>query len=574
MAKALKKEKDYSSFKSFFYLTLLQIKDKMKFSLRKPDGKFDTKTIIQKMVFFILKFALIAGGVALICFFINFLGIIAKTEFVNLYIIFYFVFVTLALISNTVQLMRDLYYSDDNKVLVTMPVSSSQLFLSKIIVFAINDFIKAFEILVPVTLGFAIITCSIDQISLGSIFWSFIPLFITNGVLVLLAAFLSIPALYIYKFFKTYPITELIGLILLTGIGITVVILLISLIPEDIDLINQWPAMRNTLQNAINDFIKYIYPFAFVVNTMFGSRNESLVFRLTGENFAHFGILVGILALLVLIAYFVIKPFYFNMMTKTFEFDKIAVLAPKKNVKHKKYVTFSNKEFKLSFRDVDISGSYLVVYIITPILLYFIDTVFSAINTRLEGDIMTFSFNILLIVLPYLASNSMIATMYSKEGRTAYLKKTKPIDAMVPLTSKLLFNLVFSVPSIIGCAVVFGNFANIGVFPPIAVAVSVLLIQYGHIFFCATRDIMNPQNEVYATNGEQLSNPNERVATIVAFVLSFAVAGLTWFFLLEANGKYGDLTWAFIRLTIMSVLIFGSFLALYILYVKAYYYEK
>ena len=197
-----------------------------------------------------------------------------------------------------------------------------------------------------------------------------------------------------------------------------------------------------------------------------------------------------------------------------------------------------------------------------------------AINTRLEGDQMTYAFNILLIILPYLASNSLIATMFSKEGRAAYIKKTKPINVFLPLTSKLIFNLLLSVPSIIGCAVVFGIFAKIGWFPPVAIAISVILIQYGHILFSAMRDIMNPQNEVYATNGEDVSNPNERTSTIVGFVIAFAIALLMYLFLKESMANTESYTGAFIRMIIMSAAIFGSCLTLYILYIKAYYYDK
>ncbi len=576
MAKRIRKNKvkDYSSFKSFISLTLLQIKDKMKFSIRKPNGKIDVKTIIQKTVFFVLKFLLIGGAAGGLLFIINFLSIFTKTEYVNIFILFYTFLMILNLITNTYNLMKDLYYSDDNKVLVTMPVSSSQLFFSKIIVFVIQDLAKAFDILVPVTIGFSVVAVVVGQLTIPALFWCFIPMFSANLLLVVIAAFLSVPLLFIYKFLKSYPIAELIGLIVLVIVGVVLVILLIQQIPKDIDLINDWPKMRNDLQNAVNQFVQYIYPFAFVVRTMFGKQNTNLFFELNWTCFVDFAILVGILIILAVVAYFAIKPLYFDMMTKTFEFDKNVVGAAKKNVLRKRYITFTNKEFKLNFRDIEISGSYLVVYIATPLLLYFIDTVFSAITTRLEGDIMTYSFNLLLIILPYLASNSMIATMFSKEGRAAYMKKTKPISAFLPLTSKLFFNMLLSIPSIIGCAIVFGNFANIGWFPPIAIAISVLFVQYGHIFFSATRDIMNPQNEIYATNGEFTNNPNERTSTIVAFVMSFVLTGLTYFFLTESQTLHHSFTIGFIKLLIISAGIFASCLALYILYIKAYYYEK
>ena len=566
--------KDKSSFKSFFYLTLLQFLDKMKFSIKRPDGKVDVKTIIQKIVFAVLRFVLIAGVVGGLFYLIKALNIYPAFEFVNIYIVFYFAIIVMTLISNTVTLMKDLYYSDDNKFLVTTPVSSSQLFFSKIIVFLITDFKKSLDILIPVTFGFVIAEVILKQMTIPAVFWFMIPLLMANVLYVILAAFFSVVALYIYKLLKTYPIFELITVIILAIAGIALVIFLISRIPEDINLIEQWQFIKRDIQDKVNSFSMIVYPFKIVVEMMFGIRNTQSFYELHYLNFVFFAAMILIILVLGAIAYFSLKPFYLRMVTKTFEFDKNLIDVAKQNKKHKRFITFTNKEFKLTFRDTEISGSYLIVYIAAPLLLYFMDTVFKAINTDLEGNVMTYAINILLIILPYLAANSMVATMFSKEGRAAYMKKTKPINIFLPITSKLLFNMIFCIPSIIACAVVFGTFANIGVFPPIAVAISVILIQYGHIFFSATRDIMNPQNEIYATNGELSSNPNERVSTVVAFVLSFAVAGVSWFFLNESITQYETFTYAFIRLIAISALIFGAFTLLYILNIKAYYYEK
>ena len=143
-SKTISKEKDKSSFKSFLAVTLLQIKDKMKFSIHKSDGSLDKKTIIQKSVFFGLRFVIVAALVAVLFFIINAFSIITKTEFVNLYIVFFFVFMVMNLLSNTYGLMKDLYYADDNRFLVTMPVNSSGLFFSKLTVYIIQDFFKSF----------------------------------------------------------------------------------------------------------------------------------------------------------------------------------------------------------------------------------------------------------------------------------------------------------------------------------------------------------------------------------------------------------------------------------------------
>lgn len=572
--KEAKKQKDNRSFRSFLYVTLLQAKDKMKFSIRKPDGKVDVKTIIQKSVFFSLRFIIIVGLVGGLFYITNFLSLFAKTEFINLYTVFYAIFIILTLISNTVKLMKDLYYSDDNKFLVTLPVTSTGLFFSKLTVFAIFDFIKMFEVLVPITLGFGVVMVLIKEISFIALIWSFIPLIVANMGFALIAAFLSIPVLYIYKLLKSYPVFELVSLIIITLAAIVGIVLVINLIPENINLLQQWGAIRTKIQDFLNANIKFIQPFPFLTRIMYGRRMGGLNFVLTWKEFVSFLIPIGVVLVLGLLVYLVIKPFYFNMMTKTFEFDKNVVGAPKKNVKHKKFITFTNKEFKLSFRDIEVSGSYIIIYIAAPLLLFFMDKVFAAISTRLEGDIMTYAFNILLIILPYLASNSMIATMFSKEGRAAYIKKTKPINIFIPLTSKLIFNLALSIPSIIMSAIVFGRFAGLGFFPAFAIAISVLLIQYGHILFSAMRDIMNPQNEVYATNGEDVNNPNETLSTVVGFLISFAMAGIMYFLLKESMATTESFNTAFVKMILISAGIFGSCLTLYILNIRAYYYDK
>ena len=271
---------------------------------------------------------------------------------------------------------------------------------------------------------------------------------------------------------------------------------------------------------------------------------------------------------------FVIKPIFFKMLSKSFEFDKYVFDTEQKNIVRKPFVTFANKEFRINFRTVEFSGNYFIVYIIIPILILLLNNLFAAMNTKLSGEIMTYAFNILLILLPLLASNSMIATLYSKEGRAGYIKKTKPINPLGALVAKLLFNLVFSVISIIVSVAIFASFTKIGIAESIFLALAILLIQYGHIFYSATLDIMNPQNEQYATIGDEISNPNENKSTLVAFIMSFAIAFVSYVFLNESYSSSGSFLFGSVKIFILSLFIFGSFLLMFLLKIKAYYYER
>ena len=560
--------------KQLLNLTLFQLKDKLDMSWMKSK-----KTLIQTIVFGLLKFLVVVGIVYLVLFLFSFVGFISKYQDVlPLFTMFLAIVFILSLMSSTYTLTKSLYFADDNKVLITLPVNANKLFFSKIFVYYLYELKRSFALLVPGIVGFLVFEISGYkgmEVTFLTFIWGIIPVIILVAIQVLLASILSIPFLYIYRLFKRNQIFDLVLVGLVVIALMVAVILLINQIPDDIDLDVQWPTMVKTFENFVIGFDRYIYPINLYSRVFFGEMAGSGIhYQLAGMTFIRTAIALGVIALLVGIAFLLIRPFYFNMIYRTFEYDKNPPLTMKKNVKHKKYVTFANKEFKLSFRDFDISGSYIAVYIIVPILLFFMDRVISAISTSMRGDHIAIALNVLLTILPLLASNSLIATLYSKEGRTAYLNKSNPVSPFIPLVSKLLFNLVFSIPSIVACAIIFANFSGLGVFIAILFSLSALLIQYAHIFFCAAQDLMNPQNEAYATTGSDFNNPNEAKATIVAFVMSFIIAGAFYLMLTESMRLYENYISAFVRLLILSVVLFGGLLYLFIMKIKAFYYDK
>ena len=562
--------------KQLLRVSLLQLKDKIDFSWIKSK-----KTLIQTIVFGLIKFAVVVAIVFALLYLLTFVGFIYSKyqDILPLFTIFLTIVVLMNIASSTYNLMKSLYFADDNKVLITLPITPNKLFISKIFVYFVFELKKSINILIPGILGFLIfesIAYKGTEVTFWVFIWMLVPVFLLVLLQVLVASILSIPFLYIYRFFKKYPIMDLITVVIVLGLGLWGVISLINVIPPDIDLNVDWPRFVSAFEDFILAFDKYAYPINMYARVFFGevAQTGKIHYVLRAMTFVKTLISLGAAAVLAILTFLLIKPFYFTMMNKTFEFDKNQNLVQRRNIRHKKYVTYANKEFKLSFRDFDISGSYIAVYIIVPLLLFFMDRVFSAISTSLKGDNIAFAVNLLLTILPLLASNSTIATLYSKEGRTAYITKTNPVNPLLPLVSKLLFNLLFSIPSIVGCAIIFSNFSDLGAGIAILFALSVLLLQYAHIFYSAAQDIMNPQNEAYATTGSDFNNPNETRVTIVAFVASFIIALLFYFMLTESHNMHDDYLSAFIRLFILSSALFGGFLYLFIMKIKAFYYEK
>ena len=207
-------------------------------------------------------------------------------------------------------------------------------------------------------------------------------------------------------------------------------------------------------------------------------------------------------------------------------------------------------------------------------MIFLMNKVFSLVSTSLRGDNLVFAFNVLIILLPLLASNAMTAKAFSAEGRAAYIKKTKPVNVAWPLTAKFIVNLIGSMLSILISVSVFSYFTNISRGYLMLLYFGLMLTQWGHTFFSATLDIMNPQNEQIATAGDAQGSKSENISTISAFAIAVLYAFISFILLGEAPVNAGGYTLAYVKMCAIGVLIFAAAFYMYFSKIKAFYYDK
>ncbi len=546
-------------------LVLMQLKDKLDFSFTKSK-----KLFIRKIVFEILKFAAVAAISYLLCYVLTLL-VLDKSDVPQMIVIVLTLLLGISIISCTIGLVKSLYFADDNKVLITFPVKNNVIFLSKLIVFYLYELVREYCLIVPVLLGMGVL--NLVNLSVVFIPWMMIMMLLIPAAVVTFSALLSIPALYIARFANRYPISKIILFFIVAGFAVWGIVELIKIIPEDLDIINGGVAIKRGIKEFIASVCRVVLPITYLVSIITGERNSSLKYSIfNGTTAMRFGIFVLALVATVALVYFISRPLFFRMMSKSFEFEKKAVSKEKLNNPHGRKVAFLLKEFRLCILDTEVSLNFLTVYIAVPVMVLLLNKIYAAINTRLAGQVMTYAFTILVMMLPMLASNGMIAKLFSKEGHAAYMKKTEPVNILEPIFAKLSFFLVLSVPSLIVSVAIFGSFVHesFAWYDLVMLALTLIVVQWGHILFSALTDIMNPQNEQYATVGESAQNPNENKATITAFIISafFAFFG---YVLLNENPM---ITGAIVKLFIIGVVLFAVTLSLFIKVIKTYYYEK
>lgn len=560
----------YHKYKAF---VAIQAKEAFDFSL-----KLEKKDKVLKIVATILKIVAVLGITYLVCFLCGMFGLIPSNRFYEFFLFLTVIIFVIEVIISMVDSTKNYYIAEDNKVLITFPSAGSTLFLSKLTIQFLKQLKDAIFFYFPIVLGILIygLTIKMTPFSIGSIFWCIFPIILLVAIETLLGSLLSILWLGFLRLIKRFPIVEVVAFLVVGAAFVYLIVILINLIPANIDMVDTWNAVKANIDIFLNNFRSVMVPFDFFGSVIFGERGLGyLGFKLKGIHFGRFFLLLAIVLALLLIVFLIIKKLFLYMMTKSNDYEKVKENAVNKNHVHGSRITFAFKEIKISIRTIEISVNYVLTYVLIPVLILLLCRIFNAINTSMQGDVLVIMFNVLLITLPLLASNASLASAYSREGHAGYMKKTKPVNPIVPLFSKLLFNLILSIPSVAVSVFIFGWNSNIGVLPAILLGIGILLMQYGHIFFTSSLDITNPKNEQYQTAGQSVKNSNEIISTIVAFVMAGVFAFLTYFLFNQSLGVYSEsFVHASIRLLLVGAGVFGSCLALYLLNVKAFFVEK
>ena len=128
-------------------LVLMQLKDKIDLSFVKS-----TKTLIQKIVFTLLKF-LVVGAIAYVLCLLLTTMLIDRSDVDKLMVVIATFLILTSIITCTVGLVKSLYFAADNKVLITLPVKNNVIFISKLIVSYFYETVKMYSLLVPLLLG-------------------------------------------------------------------------------------------------------------------------------------------------------------------------------------------------------------------------------------------------------------------------------------------------------------------------------------------------------------------------------------------------------------------------------------
>ena len=549
-------------FGSLHPLVMMQLKDKIDFSFLK-----DKKKMIFKIVWTVVGMAAVTAIIYLLFYLAVRFSLFSFLQILNfrVFLIVMTILLCLSFISCLANVTSTLYFAKDNPVLLTMPVRNSTIFISKIIVCFLYELIKNAVYFLPVLVAYGMIM----KLPFTFYLWILFAIVFVTLIFVAIAGLLSIPAMFVAIAFKRYRFLELFAVIALAA-GITYgIVVAILAIPTDIDLVRDWGKLYWQIQNFLASFAKNMFLFDYFVQFITGMSYTGFIFTpISVKNSITFGILVGIFAFCFVAVYFLSKPLFLKMASTPFEYKKKSIIKNKHNIKKPPFLSAIWQETKQISRTPDRLYSLIAIAIATPIAILLQNQIISAMDTRLTGQYMGISFNILIILLLILSGNVTIASLFSKEGNSAYLNKINPVSYWVPLLGKIVFQTVLFGLSIVASVCVMNSYSHIGTEKSALLGVALVLLHLGHVCWSAELDLMNPQNRLYQTSGKQQKNPNENKSTLIAFLTSALFAFLAYFFMKESFVN------VFTKLIFIALAFFVIRLSLLLTKIKLYYGEK
>ncbi|MEG1528965.1 MAG: hypothetical protein RR405_01310 [Clostridia bacterium] len=419
---------------------------------------------------------------------------------------------------------KSLVFNTDMENLLRLPISSQELFLSKLTALYFNEAIFVSGIILPINITFGIVA---EQ----SVWYWFATVFICvllPMLPLLIAAIFALPANFVINKLKTKYAIVLILFVASIGALFFLYSKVLVLI-EGYFISGQIKYVFNErTTKLIISLANCAYPVNWYAKVVFAGRID-------------LNLLYGVLTTLacVPLVYFVTQSLFKNC---------ISYGASKKTVYNKKTKFFNQKpftallwkEFITVFRTPDYTFSYFATALVLPLMVYCSIGLLTQLIFRMLG--MTFNFEIALLVITMFAvlTNTFCASNISRDGSMFMLGKTLPSSFKEIIWSKLVFCSIINVISIVSTCMVlfFTKYINVAEF--FIILPIVLLVTTGEIFM-ATRKDLNKPKFIIGSNTSESSRSASFVIIIgllISLLLGVTAIGLTFFLSTKYSTEY------------------------------------
>jgi hypothetical protein len=454
--------------------------------------------------------------------------------------VFLFVIQVISFCFSIGSIFTNLYFNRGNELLLAMPVSHNQIFISKILTIYIQELVISSIYTLPLLFALA---WSSQAFNLTA-YYSMLPvLVLLLPILPLaLAALVAVPVMYLVKLLKRFERTSIILMFTAVACGFVLYITLLhSVVNVFADIANNQFVQLNKINMWLQSVGKKLVPYIGIATAL--------------ERPLHFWWLiiylcVGFAILCVGIA--INKYQFLKAATDSIEREKQTSAKEKKYAVASPFKVLLIYEFREMFRSPSNLFKYFLFTVMMPVIAISTDILLSQTTLNIGGQTMLTGAHILVWLICAMLSNIFSATAISKEGANFYVIKTSPINYYIQSLAKVMFNVIFTVSAIVLTAILSAFYLPISQI--VFAAIIILLFSLGHLLWCFDMDLRAP---VLNWTDPDDATGNITGAIIKGLLMSLLVGGFIMISAFKLN----------LGVIFAVLVIFGTVFLLYRIYI-------
>ena len=453
---------------------------------------------------------------------------------------------------------RVLFSDKENSLLITFPCRYSDIILSRLILFFLNELKKNCYFLFPFLIGFAITTKQ------GALFYCMIPFIgiLLSAIPIFIDCALSVLFLYGKKIIYSKPILCVASTLVFFSSIFYAVHRILQILPNPLKFLQEYSKYIANISSAADSMAKYSIGYSSMADIMMGL-----------GTFTDFILTLGIALGAAAIGLGVLVPFYFRFLNsisersggrekpKKYLKNEIFVKSKKRNKKASLYRTFLRKELIVTLRDSQKLSNLVASFLVLPMISYIMNFILDTINTNPMGEYMVIAFNMMVSASLLAAFNTECAYALSAEGLEFAVLKSSPNNTASIAWSKITITLVSNLVAIGATGVMLYFTAGIKPLDLVLFVATLFLLAAGMVVWSFQLDVRRPLFAEYASKGASgvVDNPNVGLAALIGFIVATIAGALTLLLL------YDDYVTGWLRILGIAL---GFFLARVYLFYK------
>ena len=413
--------------------------------------------------------------------------------------------------------IKNLFRSGDNELLMRFPVTPLAVFASKISVFILYQIIFTLVVELPVFIVFGLTTGQ------GWTYYALLPVVLVFCIVLPLAIanLLAIPVMQLSARTKNMFTLSLIVSVIMVAVGFAIYMHVIQGVVDYMKEEAMGFFSKETMV-IVAEAAKYIYP------------SNWFAYMLLGEWRVGASLLsLAVVAIFALGAYFLNKRWYLPTILRDIEGSGATFTIVTKNKKRSPTWSTFRREFIDIFRSSNYSFQYLCMAVAAPVMVYSCNKLAASMGENSIGAIIVPALALMVMLIFCAIILSFAASSVSREGDNFYLTKIAPVGYRTQVLIKIALYMTVSTASILVTSLVIFLTKQVDAVYAFSSAGIAILVSVAVTAFAVRLDTTRPQFAVGGDGELSVGNLSTFITLFVGFAISvvYGLFGMVGIFL-------------------------------------------